>query len=123
MSDRPKGETTETKNLVERIRDSLERLVTLEIVTAVGPPRLDDNGHPEVDFSKDQVMVSQINLIAGDITNTMDPTFVDGDYAALRPFHEEQVAKGQEIIRENLQALEELYKFARELDSSEKSES
>ena len=110
-------------DLIKTIKDSLENLVTLEIVTAVGRPAVDDDGKPQVDYAKDLVMFSRINLIDGDITNILDSSFVNGEHQDLRTFHEDQVNEGQQIIRDNLAALKELYELAKQLDSEEKPQS
>lgn len=100
--------------LAERIKQSLANLVTLEIVTAVGPPRPDGSGP---DYAQDKVMSSKINLLEGDITNVIDPAFVTGELESLRAFHEGQVDKGEEIVHNNLKALRELYEMAVEYQS------
>ncbi|NKC12857.1 MAG: hypothetical protein GKR94_11840 [Gammaproteobacteria bacterium] len=54
---------------------------------------------------------TQINLIDGDISNAFDEGFVTGDLTKLVDFHQTQVDKGQQIIKDNLEALKSLYEL------------
>ncbi len=100
--------------LAEKIKNSVANLVTLRIVTAVGPPKADGSGP---DYSQDKLMSSEIDLLQGDITNVIDPSFVSGELQSLRAFHEGQVDKGEQIVRGNLKALRELFEMAVEYQS------
>ena len=103
-----------------RILDSMERLTTLEIVTAVGPTPLGPGGAPDLRLGGDaQVMVTRIRLLEGDITTKMDEAFVTGVHAPLRAFHEEQVARGLQIVKDNINALGELYRLLRQVEADE----
>ena len=103
--------------LAKRIQQSLANLVTLDIVTAVGPPKADGSGP---DYGEDKIMSSKIDLLQGDITNVIDPAFVTGELQTLRSFHETQVVKGEQIVRDNLKALRELYNAAVDYESPAK---
>lgn len=51
-------------------------------------------------------MITAIDLIDGDITNVIGTRFIDNpDYAKLREEHIEQVLKGQDIVKGNLEVL------------------
>ena len=95
--------------LSDKIKNSLANLITLEIVTAVGKP---DGKTLDPNYEQDRVMTSKIDLLQGDITNVIDEAFVSGDLEPLRSFHENQVLKGEEIVRGNLAALQKLYEMA-----------
>ncbi len=95
--------------LSDKIKNSLHNLVTLEIVTAVGRP---DGKSLDPNYDQDRVMTSKIDLLQGDITNVIDEAFVSGELEPLRSFHESQVLKGEEIVRNNLEALQKLYDMA-----------
>lgn len=102
------------KKLADRIKDSLANLVTLKIVTAVGQP---DGKTLEPKYDEDRVMTSKIDLLQGDITNVIDEAFISGELEPLRSFHEDQVLKGEEIVRNNLEALRKLFEMAVDYDS------
>lgn len=102
----------------KRILDSIEKLTTLDIVTAVGPSALDGDGKPT--FGRDgQVMATRIRLLEGDITTKMDEAFVTGVHAPLRAFHEEQVNRGMQIVKDNIAALGDLYRLLRQVEADE----
>lgn len=109
--------------LLDTIKNALENLVTLEIVTAVGQikfqaseqPSNPSERLPDIDFSKDpKVMLTKINLLQGDIRTVLDPAFVTGDYQSLRDFHLAREKEGHDIIQKNLAALKELYNTVKE---------
>lgn len=103
-----------------RILDSMEKLTTLEIVTAVGATPLDKDGNPLIGLGGDaQVMVSRIRLLDGDITTKMDEAFVTGVHAPLRDFHEEQVRRGMQMVKDNISALGDLYRLLRQVEADE----
>lgn len=100
----------------DNIIQSMEKLTTLEIVTAVGPTLLDANGKPT--FGQDGlVMATRIGLLDGDVITKMDETFVTGIHTALRPFHEEQVGRGLQIVKDNIAALKELYLLFQQVEA------
>jgi hypothetical protein len=57
-----------------------------------------------------QRMQTRINIVEGDIENEIGREFLDGLYQELRPFHEDQVERGFDIIHENLRTIQELFK-------------
>ncbi len=93
-------------NLAERILQSIEDLVTLDINTIV------DDGDTK------KAIRSTLNLIDGDITTEMDITFVTGDLKELRDYHAQREAQGNQVIKDNIAALGELIKLFKEARSS-----
>lgn len=91
---------TQTK---EKLKTAIEQAVKLEIKTKVG-----DGG------ANEKEMATTIDLLAGDITNQLDREFVVGELQGLRAFHETQVLKGQQIIKDNLDALKALWTLVRD---------
>lgn len=89
---------TESTTLLQKIAASLEGLLILTITTSVG----------------ERTLKTTIHLVDGDIRNDFDPAFVTGDLKELVPFHESQVAKGQQIIKDNLATLKDLFNFVRD---------
>lgn len=105
---------------ITKLREALENLVTLEIITAVGkvkfpPPNTGNQPHddhtilPDIDYEQpSKTILSKINLLQGDIKTVFDSEFVTGEYAALREFHAEREKQGHDIIKENIKAIKEL---------------
>ena len=66
------------EELLEKIRNALQNLITLEIVTAVGPITGGPEKKPDIDWSEDpKVILTKIDLIQGDI-KTLSLTIEDG---------------------------------------------
>lgn len=107
---------TTQKTITEKIADALHSVTELRIVTAVGKVHPDAGKGPQVDYGNAKVMASRIDLLMGDITNSIDPEFATGEFRALMGYHEQQVQKGQDIIKSNLQTLRELYEFVQSAD-------
>lgn len=104
--------------LMKKIWDAVDNLVTLRIVTAVGQPGL-DKGKPEVDLSKAKVISTKISLLDGDITTIFDPEFVTGTYQCLREFHAAREKEGYQIVRNNFDAVKGLLELAGLKDAAE----
>lgn len=108
-------------DLINRIKDALENLVTLEIITAVGQVKFKsgpegDKGLPDLDYSKNpKVILTKINLLQGDIKTVYDPEFVTGNLQELKAFHKTREDQGNEIIKNNLERLQQLFNLASEL--------
>lgn len=73
--------------LIQKVEDKLGNLITLEIVTAVGPVTYkpgktrEDAGSLEIDWQqKKEVLLSRINLLEGDIVTVLPSFFLDGKY-------------------------------------------
>ncbi len=102
------------EELIEKIKQALRNLVTLEIITAVGGIKKDgEKAVPDIDFQTDKAMLTRINLLQGDITTVVNESFATGPYAALRDYHEAKVKEGYAIIEKNIAALERLARLAK----------
>lgn len=105
-----------SKELKDKIRESIKNLVTLEIITAVGDIRHsaedseEDSAHlPDIDYDLDpKIILTKIDLLQGDIKTVYNEEFVTGKYQALREFHAEREKQGYEIIEKNIAVLERL---------------
>ena len=108
--------------IVEKVAAALENLVTLEIITAVGqvaPKKEGDTTWPSIDNVTDpEMIVTKINLLDGDIQTIFGEAFVTGDYQSLQAYHADREKQGHQIIKDNIAALQELLKLARNLDDS-----
>ncbi|MDM8552209.1 hypothetical protein QUF72_19140 [Desulfobacterales bacterium HSG2] len=126
------------KNLKTRIMESLENLVTLEIMTAVGyiqagPAKAPaskngkaahrdgraayrERSFPDIDYGKDPKMIlTKINLLQGDIKTVYNEEFVTGEYKSLREFHAAREKEAHNIVMQNIAALERLLRLSRDL--------
>ena len=54
---------------------------------------------------------TRIDLLDGDITTAIHEQFLAEKYAAVLQLHQAREAQGQQIVRENLRTLMELWKF------------
>lgn len=111
------------KALMENIKKALENLTTLEIVTAVGQVDFALESDADLDQTKDaKVILSKINLIQGDIKTIYDPEFVTGNYKELKDFHKAREEQGHQIIKDNLEALKNLFNLASDLGNKSRPE-
>jgi len=92
----------------------------LNIRTVVGEFKEDAQGKLQYDPKKSDVIITQINLIDGDITTVFSEKFLEPPLSGIREFHAQREQQGQAIIQGNLRALVEL---ARDLADSEESAS
>ncbi|ALG66809.1 hypothetical protein [Beggiatoa leptomitoformis] len=91
---------------LKTISDALENLVTLKIRTVVGTyTEVDGRIHAEENARS---IVSQIDLLGGDITTIMHDDFLIAPLNEVMQFHCERELKGQDIIQGNIRALKEL---------------
>jgi len=110
------------KDIKQKIMDSIENLVTLEIVTAVGPINPGEKkGEPsdplhESDpgdpFKNVKRIVTEINLLQGDTRTMYDEEFVTGKYQSIRALHTDKEKEGYNIVMKNIEVLERLLKLA-----------
>lgn len=106
--------------LYQKIEAAVKDLTTLKIVTAVG----DVNVSQEITTSDGQTsetrsesyqnakaILSNIDLIDGDIMTVMDEVFVtDAQYAGVRNDHLERIKEAQSIVDKNVNTLLNLVK-------------
>src|SRR5262245_12485654 len=100
---------------IEKLEKCLEELVTLNVVTVVGSPKVDiktDGGKPSTQIAlsgdNSKAIWTAIDLTQGDITTVVDPEFQGEAGRELREFHKNREAQGTEIIRGNISALKDL---------------
>ncbi len=107
-------------SIIKRISDSLENLLTLEIITAVGTVDPTKSGEPNwpdlASVEQPQMIVSKFNLLDGDIRTIFGEAFVTGDYKSLVDYHTAREKQGFEIINNNIAALKALLQLARGLE-------
>lgn len=89
----------------QTLSDTIHRAVNLRIITVVGDAtvkgtveRLEVDVPPAAAGS----LVTDINLVGGDITRIMSDKLMGADYADLRNAHEAAVKQAQEIVERNV---------------------
>jgi hypothetical protein len=84
--------------------------VNLQTVTCLGEVRLIgtvqsiDVTMPD-DLSKVHSMVTNVNLLEGDIVTCVSPDLLDPQYEDLRKLHQEMASRGQGIVERNVAIL------------------
>lgn len=97
--------------VVEALTLALGEAIELEITTWVStgePPSTfgSSMGQPSPGYR----MKTRMNLVDGNIDNEIGNQFVgSGPYAELRDFHLQQVQEGRDIIKQNLESLQQMF--------------
>ena len=92
----------------QALSDTIHRAVNLRIVTLVGEAQVQGTlealqvSAPAVSSG---TLVTDINLVAGDITNIVSEKLLGTDHAELRAGHQAAVAQAQQIIARNAEIL------------------
>ena len=107
-----------SRNLKDRILESIENLATLEIITAVGhvkmsaEPDSTKSPSPDLDYDKNpKIILTKIDLLQGDIKTVYHEEFVTGVYQNLKNYHAAREKEGYAIVKQNMDALERLLKL------------
>ncbi len=96
-------------NLSQAIVNGINDLKTLEIKTIVGNFTWDDTTKKiTYDAGQAKVIISQIDLLQGDVTTAFSPDFLQPPYDEVRKYHAEREKQGHDIIKANIAALQEL---------------
>lgn len=97
-----------------KVKDSIEKLSTLDIVTAVGPLKYDSvkKTYEAPESGAASVMRTRIDLLQGDITTQLDEEFATGRYQGLRDYHAAREKQGHELIKSNIETLRQLVELA-----------
>ncbi|MGF1640469.1 MAG: hypothetical protein ACFCUO_05920 [Rhodospirillales bacterium] len=82
--------------ILDRVIQILDRLKTLTVETVV------------VDQAGNKVIKSEMDLIDGDITTTIDTAFITGELASTREFHNQQVINARQVVASNIRSLVDL---------------
>ncbi|MCP4986755.1 MAG: hypothetical protein GY928_12095 [Colwellia sp.] len=96
-------------SFIQEVKNSVNNLKTLEIRTVIGKFKWDAK-EKKVDYKEGEVkqILTQIDLLEGDITTLLSDDFLEAPYNQIRDFHAEREKRGQEIIEGNIKALKEL---------------
>ena len=97
----------------QTISDTIDRAVNLRIVTLVGEASITGSCEDmKIDTPKAPVgsLVTDINLVGGDITNMVSEKLLGPEYANVRETHQESVTQAQDIIARNVNILMSIVK-------------
>ena len=89
----------------QTLSDTIHRAVNLRIVTVVGDATLKgtvERLEVDVPAAAAGSLVTDINLVGGDITHIISDKLMGADYADLRNAHEAAVKQAQEIVERNV---------------------
>ena len=101
-------------SLLETIKQSVNNLKTLEVRTVIGKFKWDEAQKKITYQDKDvKLILTQIDLVEGDITTSFSEDFLEPPYDQIRKYHADKEKQGYEIIEGNLKALKELVKLVR----------
>ena len=109
---------TDTKNnkkqkstFMTKMLEGLEKLETLKIRTIVSELKYEaeTNSYVHDDGQNVEGIISEIHLATGDINTRMTKKFT-GEFDALREYHQTKEVKGQEIVRKNIELIQEIAK-------------
>lgn len=109
-------------NWQEKLGQALQAVVTLKVVTYVGPVTISGNSDaldakvPSTVPSEDAILTA-INLAQGDIVNIVPKRFWTPEELAVREFHQQQVSEAKEIVDRNLRLMIEAGKALGQLVS------
>ncbi|NEP60412.1 MAG: hypothetical protein F6K31_25995 [Symploca sp. SIO2G7] len=97
--------------IVDALTLALSEAVELEITTWVSSVHSDSKSAANVEQSSPGYrMRTRMNIVDGDINNEIGTHFIgNGPYTELRQFHMEQVLEGRQIIRQNLESIQQLF--------------
>jgi hypothetical protein len=103
----------EQKGFIETVLEKIDNLKTLEIRTVIGNFKWNPE-KKKIEYAEGRVktILTQIDLLEGDITTAMSEEFLEEPYAKIRDFHGDREKRGQEIIDGNLRALRQLIDLA-----------
>ncbi|NES19885.1 MAG: hypothetical protein F6K41_13370 [Symploca sp. SIO3E6] len=98
-------------DIVDALTLALSEAVELEITTWVSSVHSDSESAANVEQSSPGYrMRTRMNIVDGNINNEVGTHFIgNGPYTELRKFHMEQVLEGRQIIRQNLESIQQLF--------------
>lgn len=113
-------------DLWKKLLSAADELVKLDIVTAVGPLKWQEEDEKTGQKGKyvpeggtpTKVMHTRLDLLQGDIVTQMDEEFATGKFQALRDYHAEREKQGHKIIADNIQTLKSLLELLMNLEKN-----
>jgi hypothetical protein len=100
------------RDFLVKVEQALEEIVTLKIVTLIGPVSVSGAGTgASVAIAREagtEAASTEIDLLTGHITNTFSTEFATLANGEMRNFHQSQVEKSQSIVTGNLAEVQKL---------------
>ena len=92
--------------IIRDIIDKADKIKTLEIKTIIGEFSLNSDGkiNFDSDNSKTKAIITQIDLLEGDITTALHEKFLEAPYNKIREFHADREKDGRDIIEKNIKS-------------------
>src|SRR5215472_17763646 len=108
----PGASGSTAREFLQRLEQALSNLVTLKVVTLVGPVNVSGSGTQVTvaiaPGAAPEAASTEVNLLDGDITNTFSTGFSALTNGEMRNFHQSQVEKSQTIVTGNLAEVQKL---------------
>lgn len=100
----------ETLNLRQTLGRAVRSAINLRVITVVGDVTISGSIEtPTVAApTTGPAVVTNINLVEGDIITCISPAIANGDLAELKTFHDGVVAKAEEMVERNVRLLKDL---------------
>lgn len=92
----------------QALSDTIQRAVNLRIVTVVGDAQVQgvlQNLQVSAPAAPSGSLITDVNLVAGDITTVLSEKLLGADHAELRAAHQATVAQAQQIVARNVEIL------------------
>ncbi len=100
---------------LEKISDAIEKIITLKVQTCVGGNiSYDDKNKIKINAG-DKAIVTEIDLLQGDITTFFNDELLKPEYDKIREYHAEKVEQGYLIIQNNIKALNDILKLIKDI--------
>jgi hypothetical protein len=104
--------------ILDDVKGKLNKLVHLRITTVVGHVTVNfnpDGSAGEVNAQEIKAISTNIDLLQGDITTSIDTEFITGQYQSLWEFHSAREKQAQEIVHENIKAVASLIQLIKDI--------
>jgi hypothetical protein len=102
----------ETINLRETLGRAVRSAINLRVVSMVGTPTIDGELEAlQVKFGAgavQQVAVTNINLLEGDIVTCTSEAIAKGELPEIKALHDSMVAKADGIVQRNVQLIRDM---------------
>jgi hypothetical protein len=99
-------------NVLDALGATIRSAINLRVITLVGDaPITGSVESPNVSMPAQAVsMVTNINLVEGDVSTLVSQAFLGGQYAELRTLHAAMTEQAQKIIERNVAILQAIVK-------------
>jgi len=101
---------------INDIKNDLEKLKTLEIRTIIGNVEYEPKNKKIKEADGAKVIVTQIDLLEGDIVTAFGEDFLKPPYDEIRKYHTEREKQGQEIIASNIKILKDFVELIKDIN-------